>query len=71
MAKKHTSIALKDHKEKFEIKLPYRLINLTKSEMDTVSKKILDRVNNILGVATGVNQWKSTGDVINRMIKPN
>ena len=38
LAKKPAFITLKDHKENFQASLPCRLINLSKSELDKVSK---------------------------------
>ena len=63
-ANKDAFITLKDHKDNFDNNPACRLINPTKSEIGKISKKILDRVNNKIITATGINQWKSTSSVI-------
>ena len=57
-------VTLKDHKDNFENNPTTRLINPVKNEVGRISKKILDRINSDLKARTGVNQWKSTSDVI-------
>ena len=65
---KHTEseayITIKDHKENFMNTKPCRLINPAKSEIQKISKDILDRVNTRIGERTGLNQWKNTQAVI-------
>ena len=63
-AKKDAFITLKDHKPNFENNPSCRIINPTKSEIGKVSKRILDRINAKVTVATQANQWKSTSSVI-------
>ena len=63
-ATNHAFITLKDHKENFQNNPTTRLINPAKNEVGRVSKVILDRINSELKVKTEVNQWKSTGNVI-------
>ena len=58
-------VAIKDHKEKFPHLKSFRLINPSKSEIGKISKKILDKINSNMRIATKVNQWKNTKDVIN------
>ena len=58
-------ITLKDHKENFRISHPCGLINPSKSELDKVSKVILENVNKNLVKYLKVNQWRSTDSVIN------
>jgi len=57
-------ITLKDHKDNFETKRPCRLINPCKSNLGSVSKSILDRVNSEVRKALNLNQWKNTKEVI-------
>lgn len=57
-------VTLKDHKENFNNNPTTRLINPAKNEVGRISKKILDKINNDLKEKTKVNQWRSTGDVI-------
>ena len=47
MAKREVFVTLKDHKDNFENSLLCRLINLVKSGMGLVSKRILDNINGI------------------------
>ena len=47
-ADKDAFIALKDHKPNFANKPSCRLINPTKSEIDKISKNILDRINSTI-----------------------
>ena len=66
LAKKECFITMKDHKPNFNNNPTSRHINPSKSEIGIVSiKKILERINNKVVAATGVNQWKNTGAVIN------
>ena len=44
----------------FPYKLSFRLINPSKSDIGTISKKLLDKINKILTLNTNVNQWKKT-----------
>ena len=57
-------ITVKDHKEGFPHKLPFRLINPSKSDIGKISKKLLDKTNKILILNTIVNQWKNSTPVI-------
>ena len=57
-------ITLKDHKENFQNNPSTRLINPAKNEVGRISKVILDNINKKLQERLGVNQWKSTQDVI-------
>ena len=45
-------------------KPPCRLINPAKSDIQKVSKKILDNINNVVRNCTGLNQWKNTHSVL-------
>ena len=58
-------VTIKDHKEKFPHLKSFRLINPSKSEIGKISKKILDKINSNIRIATKVDQWKNTKDVIN------
>ena len=53
-------ITLKGHKENFVNKPTCRLINPTKTELDKISKKIIQDINKQLVEKLKVNQWKST-----------
>ena len=64
IAKKTAYLTIKDHKPDFPARLKFRLINPCKSNMGKISKFILDRVNKEVKAATGVNQWRSTGEVL-------
>ena len=57
-------ITLKDHKPNFENHPTTRLINPSKNEIGRISKVVLDNINVRLREALGVNQWKSTGEVL-------
>ena len=59
MAKKEGYITVKDHKENFEKSPKYRLINPAKSELDKVSKEILDNINETIRSTTIYRQWKN------------
>ena len=63
-AKNNAFVTLKDHKENFENNPTTRLINPAKNEVGRLSKAVLDRINGDVKQKTGVNQWKSTKDVI-------
>ena len=64
LAKKDAFITLKDHKPNFQNNPTCRLINPTKSEIGIISKQILERINQKVVEATGVNQWKNTQAVL-------
>lgn len=55
---------IKDHKEGFPQRIEYRLLNPSKSSIGALSKKFLDKINSKLRTKTGLNQWKSTNDVL-------
>ena len=65
LTKTRVFITLKDHKENFRSSHPCRLINPSKSELEKVSKAIVEKVNTILVDSLKVNQWKDTDNVIN------
>ncbi len=65
MAETEAFITLKDHKDNFESKPKYRLINPAKSELGKVSKVILDSINQKIRSTTNVNQWINSQSVIN------
>ena len=64
IAKKPAYLTLKDHKTDFPAKLNFRLINPCKSNIGKISKSILDRINKEVKAETSLNQWKSTGEVL-------
>ena len=53
-----------DHKESFEDKPTFRLINTSKTDIGKVSKIMLDEINSSLLEVIKVNQWKNTKSVI-------
>ena len=57
-------ITFKDTKEGFPGRIQTRLINRSKSNIGIISKVILDRINQNLRTKTGLNQWKSSQDVL-------
>ena len=64
LARSSAFITLKDHQENFSSKLPYRLINPSKSELGKVSKQILEKINKVMVQHLNVNQWKNSTSVI-------
>ena len=64
LARSPAFITLKDYKENFSSKLPYRLINPSKSELGKVSKQILEKINKVMVQHLNVNQWKNSTSVI-------
>ena len=57
-------VTLKDHKENFQNNPTTRLINPAKNEIGRISKVVLDNINICLRNTLGINQWKSTNNVI-------
>ena len=57
-------ISFKDHKDNFYTDPKCRLINPAKSNLGKVSKSVLERVVSEIRNKTGLNQWKSTSEVI-------
>ena len=57
-------ITVKDHKEDFNVKPSFRLINPSKTDIGRVSKQLLDGINQELLRGTHVNQWKNTNSVV-------
>ena len=57
-------ITIKDHKKGFPHKLSFRLLNPSKSDIDKISKNILDRINKLFIAFTHANQRKNTPSVI-------
>ena len=57
-------ITLKDHKDNFANNPTTRLINPAKNELGRISKTIIENINYNLRTRFNLNQWKSTGDVI-------
>ena len=59
-------LTVKDHKRSFATNVPdFRVINPGKTDMGKVSKIILEEVVSAYREAIGVNQWRSTSDVLN------
>jgi ethanolamine utilization protein EutQ (cupin superfamily) len=65
LAQKQAFITLKDHKPNFNNNTQCRLINPTKSEIGSISKQILDKINNTVIEKTGLLVWKNSHSVIN------
>lgn len=61
---KQAYITLKDHKENFMNAPKCRLINPAKSEIGKVSKIKLQAINQAVKISTGLQQWQSTGNVL-------
>ena len=57
-------MSLKDHKPNFQSSLPCRFINPSKSDIEKISKSILDRINQSLRNKLQLNQWKNSQDII-------
>ena len=55
---------LKNTEENFNLKLPYHLINPSKSELGKVSKHKLEKTNKILVQHLNANQWKNSTNVM-------
>ena len=64
LSPKNAFIQLKDHKPNFNNNPTCRLINPKKSEIGIISKRILQRINSKIIVATNLNQWRSTDAVL-------
>ena len=64
LAEKTAFITLKDHKPDFENRPKCRLINPAKSQIGKISKKILDPINITISDTLGLNQWRSTQQVL-------
>ena len=65
MEETEACVTVKDHKKAFLHKLPFRLINPSKSDKGKISKNLLDKINKILILNANVNQWKNSTTVIN------
>lgn len=65
MAQTPAYITLKDHKDRFLQNPKCRLINPAKSEIGSISKIILDKINDKVRKSRKLNQWKNTSEVIN------
>ena len=61
---KDAFITLKDHKQNFQNQPKCRLIYPSKSEIGIISCDILQRINEEIGSATGLKQWRRTPDAI-------
>ena len=57
-------ITIKDHKEHFPNKISFRLINPSKSDIEKISKTILDKIITKIVSLSNVNQWESSTSVI-------
>ena len=57
-------ITLKDHKEDFRDRPKCRLINPAKSEIGKISKQLLEEINMKIRIKTGLQQWRSTSEVL-------
>ena len=65
MEESKACITVKDHKNEFPNKTPCRLLNSSKSNLENISKAILDKINQHLLASTNINQWKNTQNVLN------
>ena len=57
-------ITVKDHKEDFRDRTKCRLINPAKSEIGKISKQLLEEINMQIRKKTGLQQWRSTSEVL-------
>ena len=57
-------ITLKDHKDDFLNKPKCRLINPAKTQIGKISKQLLEKLNSELRAVTGLQQWRSTEEVL-------
>ena len=64
MYENESYITIKDHKENFPNKISCRLINPSKSDIQKISKTILDKIISKIVSLTNVNQWKNSTSVI-------
>ena len=64
LAEKPAFITLKDHKPDFQNRPKCRLINPAKSQLGKISKQILDPINSAIRNTLGLNQWRSTLQVL-------
>ena len=62
-AERKAFITLKDHKDNFRSNTKCRLLNLSKSEIGSISKSFLERISDVKR-STKVNQWRETSIVI-------
>ena len=61
---KNPYVSVKDHKPSFPARIETRLINPAKTHIGIIAKKTLDKINLAVKSAIGVQQWKSTSEVI-------
>ena len=64
MYENETYITIKVHKENFPNTISCRLINPSKSDIEKISKTILDKIITKIVSLTNVNQWKNSTSVI-------
>ena len=57
-------ITLKDHKDDFLNKPKCRLINPAKTQIGRISKQLIEKINSELRAVTGLQQWRSTEEVL-------
>ena len=57
-------ITIKNHKSEFPSKIPYPLINPSKSSLGKISKVIVDRINEKIISSVTMSQWKNTSVVL-------
>lgn len=69
MSKSQAFVSIKDHKPRFPDKIACRLINPSKTFVGSISKQILTKVNRRLLHASKLNQWRSSGDVLDWFTK--
>ena len=55
---------IKDHKDEFLNKIPYCLINPSKSSLGKISKAILNTIIKNIVRSTETKQWKNTSDLL-------
>ena len=60
----HAYITVKDHKDNFPATIKCRLINTSKTHIAKISKLILSSIVKDVRTATGLIQWKNTGELL-------
>ena len=68
LTKAEAFITLKDHKDNFLSHTTRRLLNPCKSELEKISKCILEEVNNTIKMTLNLNPWKNRNEFINWFI---
>ena len=60
--KRQCFLTIKDHKDDFRVNPKYRLLNPAKSELDKISKHILQESSANIRKALNANQWQNSSN---------